>query len=68
MTTAGQREAWYKVFEELADGDTVTQINAIAKLVILERDLAVKDWESKHGIPPCPDCDERHKLSDCPKR
>lgn len=65
MTTAGQREAWHKVFHELAEGDTVTQICAIASLVILEREIAVNDWKDKRGPEKCALCGDRHANSPC---
>jgi len=65
MATEGQKDAWCRVFKVLSNGDFVTQIGAIASLVLLERDLAVEDWKSRFGPVPCPHCGDRHANSPC---
>lgn len=61
-----RKQAWERVFAVLATGDLVKQINAIATVCIIERDLAVEDWRCRYDIPPCPNDGERHLMSKCP--
>ena len=66
MDQVGQPEPninalWERVFRIIGDKvDVPTTINAVATLVLAERDKAVRDHIARFGTPKCPDCGMRH--------